>query len=470
MLVSWILLILYVLLMFVYAWYHPNVHVQPWSILPSVKSKLIPTSCTRSDECPPHHMCMGGRCVPLFLPGGTCDPSTGDWVLKDIQGHQYALCKCKHPTLITQKHFGSNCNVDIACGTHGRYDFFKQVCDCDYGYTPAAGPTCRKMSVVERLQTLPCEIGEVEFNDIQESHGFTRDYLNKHSDKKCFKRPCTFDAFSGRPLKDGRYEDGVGCFCDPSKGLFGVRLDSPYTKGSGYNACASIFTQDPEYPVDVNLYAFFYLMNRPPISFIQFRNVQTQHLRPEFKDSSATITFHIGQEWPFDYMQYFFKHQLNFNARTRSCVMSGAFVSSCNEWDYRQNQMIDCRDITTQLTPKAHFHLQFYELLYKYPACRMEPRDLTVAEMYRGHYVLNPFQFLLTESPHLTRSNGLVLKHRDGKWTLDLAEPYNIETYTRDLKNVPNLNDCVTLHVKGIGPTAIDKRKAERVIERKNQG
>ncbi|GFQ76176.1 uncharacterized protein TNCT_125931 [Trichonephila clavata] len=88
-----------------------------------------------------------------------------------------------------------------------------------------------------------CDSDEVHFSDIQPSDGFTAGYLRRHQNKKCFKRPCTFDAFTSQPLKKARYEKGIGCVCDPALGQFGVRIEglSDYVRGPGYNACASVF-------------------------------------------------------------------------------------------------------------------------------------------------------------------------------------------------------------------------------------
>ncbi|GFT80798.1 uncharacterized protein TNCV_2714391 [Trichonephila clavipes] len=80
-----------------------------------------------------------------------------------------------------------------------------------------------------------CEPDEVHFSYIQPSDGFTDGYLRHHQIKKCFKRPCTFDAFTGQPLKKAHYEEEVGCVCDQAFGQFGVRIEGlpDYVRGPG---------------------------------------------------------------------------------------------------------------------------------------------------------------------------------------------------------------------------------------------
>lgn len=482
--VSWIYIFLYVLLMWAYAWHVPESHVTPWNVLSPPPHHLYPTStpldvtCSTTADCPDHHICFGGACVPVLLRGEECDPLTGSWSLQDVKGKTFAVCTCTNPHFITQKHFGGNCDVDVACGSRGRLNA-NQQCDCDLGYTPVVlpFPTCKRQSALETMNDSPCEPDEVKLDEIRDSDGFHPDYLETHKNKQCFKRPCTFDALSGRPIKYGRYEDGVGCACDPSRGLFGVRLDGigNYVRGPGYTACASILTREPEVPLTVDVVTYFYMLNKRPTSLVKFRNVSQTQLQKVFQRGSKS-TFVVGQEWPFDYAQYVFRNKVPYSARTRNCwdtsrasYWGGSIHdTTCSEWVYIDNRMTYCRDISTHLKTGVIDRINYYTLLYGYPVCRIESDDDEVPEPYRGRYVSNPFHMLLKRFPKYEKSNGLELSYRekDG-WNLDFAEPYNLNTYSLETSHVPDLVDKVVegLESESVGVGASDLR--ERIEERR---
>lgn len=447
---SWILVFLYILLIFVYAWYIPNNRIPSWRPIPTHEDTTTTTTsytpCSSLEECPPHHVCLLGECIPLLLRGDTCNELTGTWSVTDVRGKTFAICTCTFPHLVTQKHFGGNCDVDVACGTHGFYNTVHHECECDDGYRAVREPhpTCKKLTAVERINLYPCEDDEVNVGDVRPSDGFARTFLSLHTDKKCFKRPCTFDALTGRPLKHGRYEPGVGCVCDPTMGLFGVRLDAfgEYVDGKGYNACASILSRDPDEPLEVDLYAYFYLLNRLPVAFIEFRNVPTRYVLSVFAKKE---TIRVSQEWPFDYMQYAFRNALPYTTRTRSARMNvWSYTMSYKEWESRSNEMIECRDLSLTLHRGQDPHSNVYKLLYQYPVCHIEAWDDKVPEPYRGRYVLNPFYLLLKIYPHFARSNGVIFKYRGGAWNLDIAEPYDLDTYVLEQSHVPDIRDAVT--------------------------
>ncbi|GIY00901.1 uncharacterized protein CDAR_109141 [Caerostris darwini] len=446
-----LLITLYVILVLFYVWCRPQTHIQPWPLLtiePDTPDTV--SSCSDTSECSPHHLCIRGHCVPMLLRGEECDSTTGEWTLTEWYGQTFVICTCKNPEFMTQKHFGGNCDVDIACGRHGRYNAVTKSCECDQEYIPVEKPfpTCRHMSAVERINLWPCEPNEIHQDAILHSDGFAQSYLDAHIHKKCFKRPCTFDILSGRPLKKAKYEEGLGCVCDVTRGQFGVRLDSfgDYVRGDGPNACVSIFQEEPIDPVKVTLYTYFYFFQRSPISFIQFEYVFPFLLQEPFKtlmDTDGQIQ--IGQSWPFDAMQQFFKSREPYTTRTRKCdIDRWLFIEKCNEWVMKDNnQMTDCQNMTAKSTAHSSWHALAYDFLYQYPACSIASDDMKSPEKYRGHVVLNPHHMTYRESPNLYRSNGLMLKFRRGKWTLDLAEEYNYSKYAKGMleENIPDVHD-----------------------------
>ncbi|GFR14663.1 uncharacterized protein TNCT_490081 [Trichonephila clavata] len=169
--------------------------------------------------------CMHGS--PQLLRGEECDPLTGEWTLVSIQGKSLVACICKYPDIIHQKHYGGNCDVDVTCQPYGHYNLHTQQCDCLEGFVAfhQPKPSCKKLPVVERMMYESCDSDEVHFSYIQPSDVFIAGYLRRHQNKKGFKRPCTFDAFTGQPLKKARYEEGNGFVCDPALGQFGVRIE-----------------------------------------------------------------------------------------------------------------------------------------------------------------------------------------------------------------------------------------------------
>ncbi|GFQ92346.1 uncharacterized protein TNCT_547571 [Trichonephila clavata] len=248
----WILLLLYSLLLLLYAWQYPSPTLSKWPLLTADDSTTPTVRCQDTHDCDAHHICLNQTCLPQLLRGEECDPLTGDWTLVSIQGKSLVACICKYPDFIHQKHYGGNCDVDVTCQPYGHYNVHTKQCDCLEGFVPLnqPKPKCQKLPVVERMMYRSCDSDEVHFSDIQPSDGFTAGYLRRHQNKKCFKRPCTFDAFTSQPLKKARYEKGIGCVCDPALGQFGVRIEglSDYVRGPGYNACASVFQTPLENP------------------------------------------------------------------------------------------------------------------------------------------------------------------------------------------------------------------------------
>ncbi|KAF8796694.1 Per os infectivity factor 1 like protein [Argiope bruennichi] len=181
----------------------------------------MPNTCQNDHECPNDFVCFKGKCIPKMIRGGECDLRTGQWILID-QGER-VMCTCKFPHLVTQKFTGANCDVDVACGPHGHLENFNTfLCICDVGYKNVNG-TCVEILPDEMMQYMPCQDDEYEIP--LPEHGFDSDYLKIIQNKRCIKKPCSFDIFTGRPLNNSEFIPNVGCACDPSQGQFGVRIE-----------------------------------------------------------------------------------------------------------------------------------------------------------------------------------------------------------------------------------------------------
>ncbi|GFR07715.1 uncharacterized protein TNCT_486631 [Trichonephila clavata] len=209
---------------------------------------------------------------------------------------------------IHQKHYGGNCDVDVTCQPYGHYNLHTQQCDCLEGFVAfhQPKPSCKKLPVVEP------------------------GYLRRHQNKKCFKRPCTFDAFTGQPLKKARYEEGNGCVCDPALGQFGVRIEGlpDYVRGPGYNACASVFQTPLEYPISVEIVTYFYLMQEPPVTFLQYKKLNASHVIAPLRSLIQNGKLQVGQEFPYDYMQVFFRERHPFTAQVRQFNYNEIFYAN----------------------------------------------------------------------------------------------------------------------------------------------
>lgn len=452
MLVYWVLVALYAFLILFYIWCRPNVVVHAWPPLDVTPPSETATTCKDTSECPPEHCCIKGRCIPLFISGEECNPATGKWITFEWKGQTFAICRCLDPNLVTQKHFGGNCNVDVACAPHGRYNIQTEQCDCDRGYLRVSStlvPTCRRMTAMERKNFWPCGPNEISRDEIKDSDGFAPEYLKAHADKKCFKRPCTFDILSGKPLKHARYEEGVGCDCGPQWGQFGVRLqtDGEYVRGDGPNACASLYGS--EIRTHTKLFSYFYMLRRNPVSMISYDIQWTELLQEPFRSlMKGNRHLQIGQEWPHDPIQQFFRRRnvKPYEVRTRRCyVGSFFFIETCDEWLMQQNVRPLCRNISNNLNKGKNktLHSAAYELLYEAPVCFIDSHDEDVPEKYRGRFVSNPYHMTLQTEPKLMRSNGIRLEFKENKWHLDFADGYDVQTYKLgiDPSNVPNLHD-----------------------------
>lgn len=450
----WILLALYLLLVLLYAYHYRHPTIKAWPKVPKVSDIMEkPNTCQHTSECPPYHMCLQNICVPLLLRGEECNKETGDWTIISIQGQKFAACVCKDPNIVNQKHFGGNCDQDVACRPYGYYNLVTKKCVCQKGFR-ADGLKCTPLLAVEQLIRGPCEVEEVEYKDLGGGHGLTTQYIHKNADKKCFKRPCTFDAFTGKYLKKARYEQGIGCVCDPSYGQFGVRLEglNSYIRGDGYNACVSVFETPLEKPIFVKVFAYFYLMQRPPIVFIQYSNLNPsdiiEPLRPLLKDNALQI----AQEFPYDYLQAHLRKREPFVTSRRTIKIDKNLyslysykVKTTTKTDTKQipNAMEWCRFMSRHITTTKMYEWSF-NLLNLFPMCYIGKDDTDSPEQFRGRYVLNPFQLTLTDPKQsLERTNGVVFTFEQGQWVLSLTDGHDVETYhTANYSSfIPDISD-----------------------------
>lgn len=474
--VYWILLFLYIGLLFLYSQSSPEVTpIEPWPLLsaPATESARLPASCRTSADCPAHHACLQNACVPKLLRGGTCDAKTGEWSVHVYRGVPFAVCTCKRPDVYNQKYFGGNCDVRVACGLHGQFNPDDETCTCDPGYRPGPNYTCERAPVLERVALDPCGPGEIEVEAIRPEDGFHPDYVAKLKGVvKCVRRPCTFDALSQRPLQHGRFEPNWGCLCDPRYGLFAVTLegkDKKYLRTPGPDACASIYKKREPW-TEVELTTFYYLDQRPPLSFIKFHFAPSRFLPPlkvhphlalpvfdthdhflqsPFPTVAKEEGLIVGQTWPYTYMQHVLENK-KLAVRTRECRLNPWLFNSetCDEkiieYPYRR---IPCNLI--KRTRPAYGgdtdHVKAYREMYRYPICVLtadDPgNDPNSNSIFLGKTILNPYLLTYQEAPHLFRTNemNMTFRFREKRWSVDFGDGYRVDDYRRMDTNAPTL-------------------------------
>lgn len=484
-----ILLVLYTLLLLVYAAHYKEPVIPHWPKLsrfahddedddPIVSKK----TCSDHDECPKHYKCVGGRCLLQLLRGEDCSLETGNWTVVKLYETEFAVCTCSYPHLFTQKYFGGNCTESVACQPYGSYNVKTKNCDCTHGYTPA-NFQCIPMTALEKDAGYACDSDEMERDSIITLNAFHPDYVNAHWDKKCFKQPCQFDAFSGLPLKNAFYKKDVGCVCDPTLGQFGVRIQGStfapflYLQGPGYTACASIYETPLQQPMPVDMYSYFYLNDRPPVVFLHYENVDASKLIPSLRTTTGAQTLQISQEFPYDYMQHFFdthmeqsatrlhKYQLprNFHYIQRRLVLEKqtAQMEYCR-YMMRQRHM----SYTTKFA--KGLRIKEYNLLYNFVACYVAKGDKTIPELYRGRYILNPFQLTFQENSEDPRFNGIHVGFNGHFWNVDFAPAYKVDAYiaaAATSTSVPRITNKVVEKIEQSSYYNIDFREFEREYE-----
>lgn len=440
------LFFLYLGLTVLYAWTQPTpTPITPWPLLPVPKAlSSSAVHCQVDADCATHHVCLNQTCLPKLLRGGQCNPQTGQWISFRVKNIPFAICQCYNPDLMTQNYFGGDCQVNVGCGVHGQYNPQSQTCDCDPGYRHvvlAGGRlTCQKVPVLEQIQV--CQPDELPVKQLQ-THGFHADYENQFvRPASCVKRPCSFDALSGRPLKHGRWDPQWGCVCDPTFGLFGVVLEGrqkKYLNTEGFDACASILVQDPPGPLPVQLITYFYLGFRDPVSMIRWDHLRDQDLIPLVRGQKGPVMIRQSR-WRYDYAQHYLKHHRPFRARTRSVTVLNVFgTTRVNEWDYRENfAPLPCQQVADLWMP-PFTQQKVYRLLYENPVCSVH--DTVAPPLFQDRIIVNPQHFLLDDPnyEHLQRFNAFVLEYEatSQRWTLDLKYPYQVRRYRVIPTNVP---------------------------------
>ncbi|GFU98725.1 uncharacterized protein TNCV_298971 [Trichonephila clavipes] len=262
----------------------------------------------------------------------------------------------------------------------------------------------------------------------------------------CLNQTCIPQLLRGERI--ARYEEGVGCVCDPAFGQFGVRIEglSDYVRGPGYNACASVFQTPLKQPIPVQVVTYFYLMQQPPVSFLQYEKIDASHVIAPLSSFIQNGKLQVGQEFPYDYMQVFFRERHPFTAKVRQFNFNETFYAKYPPTFIRKpNQMEWCRFMSRHLKEVFLPSEWAFNLLYTFPACYIGKNDQDAPEQYRGRYVSNPLHFTYGAYAEHPRFNGLLLKHERGDWTLEFAPEYDVDTY-RSIANpqmVPFLNDPV---------------------------
>lgn len=442
-----LLLLLYVGLTGLYLWTQQKpTSVPPWPqiALPPRDPEKI-TTCRHDADCQdPNQVCLGKTCVPKLLRGGECDPAHGQWISYAVKGGVFAICFCTNDRLFSQKVFGGDCNTNVGCGPHGRYVPDRGgSCDCDPGYKAAPNFECQKVPLLEYLKTLPCEKNELRVSFLSEEDGFHAEYLQRLATKKCVKRPCSFDALSGRPLKYGKYKHNWGCVCDPKYGLFGVVLEGSnkkYLSSPGFDACASIFEKDPTEPIDVKLVTYFYLQQREPISLLFFDRLKDADLVPLFREKGGQLMLRQSL-WRYDYAQHFFQEHDRYHARTRKVYKDPMFgVEVIDEALYYDKFKPDyCHNTYKVWHVGYRDRVAAYLVLYESPVCKIQDQDPKADPIFHGRTVVNPNHVTFQDYPELHRFNAFVL-HYDAaarRWSLDLDYPFRTDVYRALNTNAP---------------------------------
>lgn len=439
-----ILLCLYIILIFVYVFSkRDHRDITPWPLLKEL-DKPKPPICQKDDDCPLDHLCMGQKCLPKMMRGGKCQ--NGEWISLEHKMGLFATCICPEPHIYKQNFLGGECDVLVACSGHGK--FVGGVCQCDKGYSPGPNYTCFKRPIIEQITT--CADDEMEVHKASEKDGFHADYLTKlrRDGVKCVKRPCTFDAETNLPLKHGRYDENWGCLCDPRYGLYGVNLrgsNEPYLRGEGHDACVHVYKKLDNVSVAMKMYTFYYLLNRPPVTFIVFNEEKV-----------------VGQKWPNNYMQYVLENE-PFGTRIRFCqVLSIGVIAYCHEnyheYPYR---MPNCstvkldrtRDYFTHSSGFTNWvtdvglprwlttpHQEAYTSMYRWPVCFVDRNVKQADPMFWFRVIFQPNMLTYKGQEHLYRTNALQLYYNKSKeWFVDIEDGYDAHKYKNMKTNAPIL-------------------------------
>lgn len=440
--IVWLLVFFYLFLLIIYLRPTKKPPFQKLSVhFPEYKYPS--QACSESSECNNNEMCFQNKCYPTYRGTRHCNLKTGTWILIQVHDQQFLKCTCLYPRLITQRSDGGNCDVDLACGPYGRIRLMPNVqdsyCECTKGYKSVTYPKIQCTLLLPSEKTEPT-CAENEMTVIEARGIYSLQYLNHlpHT-VTCIKKPCSFNVLNGKPLKHAKWNKDYGCVCNPTYGHFGIRLENTetdYIETPGYNACASVFENEPTVPMHIKLFTYFYILGKPPVSFIQFPKLPLNQLVPEFKKTAPAgpyIPLQIEEMWPNNYMQYVFEHE-NYIVHTRDCWHDMKWIFyTCNEKIWKRKQMNHCHTVWWLAAKYAkNEHLHTYKLLYHNPVCKYKYFEGQSEEdklMYDNRYILNPYFILHKNHPELVRSNGLQLYYNtDGEWEVSLAHT-NFDRY-----------------------------------------
>ncbi|GFR12611.1 uncharacterized protein TNCT_732591 [Trichonephila clavata] len=136
----------------------------------------------------------------------------------------------------------------------------------------------------------------------------------------------------------------------------------------------------------------FILMQQPAVSFLQYDNIQASQVIAPLSSFIQGGTLQVGQEFPYDYMQAFFRQRHPFTAQVRQFNFNETFYAKYPPTFTRKpNQMEWCRFMSRHLKDNFLPSEWAFNLLYTFPACYIGKKDQDAPEPFRGRYVSNPY-------------------------------------------------------------------------------
>jgi hypothetical protein len=387
--------------------------------------------CENDGDCAYGQKCFRSSCVDV-LNSTECDRDTGIWTLvRTNDGDVRLKCVCKRPERFAQSRDGTNCDVEVACGPHGQLSDFG--CECDSGFEPtpdfsscvaesSRGKRCHPFSEKFRLgvfYSCDCPSGYVDSKSPEARNVFHAEYLAKFELNKCLKYPCSFNVMDEnlRPLKHTRlvfWGNDYHCACDPSYGNFGVRMDvGPYLKSSsGYNACGSVYVEEPDAQSDdVSMYCYYYMEDLPPVCFTIFRDLVNPNelfrrfvvIEESFSDTFLNDVLQQGLFEAIDSYECYFSSSFPF-----TFVCERKTVSEIN----------DCSHVSEN-DADVYVSEKFMNVVYQNFLCRYSGND----PGYKDRIVVNPGCVLkMNENTKRYLSHGIrAFPLHNGKWRISFA-------------------------------------------------
>ncbi|AAP85700.1 ORF_63 [Adoxophyes orana granulovirus] len=174
----------------------------------------------------------------------SCNPTTGTWILREINNNLSLLCHCDRPGVVTQLNMYDDCTFPVGCQPNGMIvDIYTSpiMCVCDNGYVPELSetntPYCRPLVMRDVMLSLdfyhrpPCRDGFLP----AQHPAFDVTYFRQIGANVCLPDPCSYDPLTNE-RHNGRvlYIEDKGlvmCQCSAEESLYPV-----YSSGSMLNA------------------------------------------------------------------------------------------------------------------------------------------------------------------------------------------------------------------------------------------